>query len=823
MSARSSSAATIHPGRILALAALCAAGLLLAGGLAFWRLDDAMRAERTQVDVNRIDEDRARAVLLALLDAETGQRGFLLTAREPYLHSVDDAERIAAGALDGLAQGATEADMVARIGRIRALVAEKLAELRETAAAARAGDRAGALATVESDRGKAVMDAIRAELGIIFAAERSQVERSFAQLNVLRQERNQVAGGVGLLATLGLLACALALAHGARRLQRTQTVLRGALEHMRDGLVAIGPEGTIRACNARMAEIAGLPPNLCREGGRWALLVAHDCGLEAPLLGEKSGAVVRRGGRVLELWRAATDDGGEILLVADITRRDAAETTARRAQRMEAMGQLTGGMAHDFNNLLQVIGANLDLAMRGLDGERRRQLEAAQGGVERGARLTQHLLAFARRQPLAPLPTDPNGLVAGLGELLRRTLGERIELQTVLAAGAWPTLVDPVQLESAVLNLAINGRDAMEGGGQLTIEVANMAIDAAYAAQAEVPVGDYVMVAVSDTGTGMPAHVLARAFEPFFSTKGDGHGSGLGLAMVYGFARQSGGHARIYSEPGRGTTVKLFLPRAEADAVPPAAPVEPPATLRARVLIVEDDPAVRAVTLSLLHDLGAEAEAVDGPAAALARLQATGFDLLFTDVVMPGELSIRDFVAQARAIQPAIAVLYTSGYTQNGVVHGGRLDPGVRLLNKPYGRADLSRAAAAVLAQARLAGRLQVLLVEDEALVRMATAELLAADGHAVLEAGSIAEAEALADRHPDILIADIALPDGDGVALARRLRARRPGLGVIIASGQRPQPQPQGVTWLDKPYGAVQLKAALQAALANAADGAAG
>jgi signal transduction histidine kinase/DNA-binding response OmpR family regulator len=811
----------MHPGRILALAALCSVGLLIAGGLAFWRLDVAMRAERVTIDESRADERRARDLLIALINAETGQRGYLLTGREFYLHPIELAEALARDALDGLARGAADAEARAGIARMRSLVDEKLSELRSTVAAARAGDRATALGEVQGDQGKVLMDAIRREVDLVFERERVEVEAGFARLNVLREERNQVALAVGLLATVGLLACAMALAHGARRLQRMQAVLRGALEHMRDGLVAVGPDGVIRACNARMAEIAGYPASLCREGGRWALLVAHDAGLEAPLLGEKSGAVVRRGNRVLELWRAATEDGGEILLVADITRRDAAEVTARRAQRMEAMGQLTGGLAHDFNNLLQVIGSNLDLAMRDATEALRPRLEAARSGVDRGARLTQHLLAFARRQPLAPRPTDPNRLVARLSELLHRTLGGGIELQTVLAAGAWPILVDPVQLESAVLNLAINGRDAMPQGGKLTIEVANVTMDAAYAGQADIPPGDYVMVAVSDTGTGMPAHILARAFEPFFTTKSDGRGTGLGLAMVYGFARQSGGFARIYSEPGKGTTVKLFLPRAEGDPVEAAAMPDPPAALKARVLVVEDDPAVRAATVAVLQDLGAEVDAAEGPEMALARLAATPFDLLFTDVVMPGDVPIREFVARARAARPGIAVLYTSGYTQNGVVHGGRLDPGVRLLNKPYGRADLARAAAAALADARSGRRLTVLLVEDEALVRMATAELLAGEGHSVHEAGSVAEAEAIDTVSPDILVADIELPDGDGVALARKLRARFPSLGVIIASGRRPQPLPANITWLDKPYDLPQLRAAIRAALSRAAEGA--
>ena len=803
----------LHPGRIAAIAALFATALLLAGGLILWRIDVGLQADRGEIARVRAEVGEAQTLMSAVQDAETGQRGFLLTERPMYLEPLNAAERTIPLQITRLRNLALPED-VGRVRRIAALVETRLEQIRGSVAEARSGNMAAALDPVRSDLGKATMDSLRAEISVLAATGTRALDRQLAILESAYRTRTLTVAALGALSVLALLGCAILLANGARRLQSAEAVLRSAMETMRDGLLAIGPDGVVRACNARFGEIAGLPSGMCREGARWAELVAHDAGIDPPLLDRPVGTVVRRSGKVLEIWHAPMEDGGRLFLLADISRRDAAEAIARKSQRMEAMGQLTGGMAHDFNNLLQVIGGNLDLALRAAPEALRPRLEAARGGVERGARLTQHLLAFGRRQPLAPQATDPNRLVSGMEEMLRRTLGGQIELQTVIAAGAWATMVDPVQLESAVLNLALNARDAMPHGGRLVVEVSNVAIDAAYAAQVDVPPGDYVMVAVGDTGTGMTPDVQAHAFEPFFSTKPEGRGTGLGLAMVYGFTRQSGGHVRLYSEPGAGTTIKLFLPRAlHAPAEIRPAP-SAPRRIAAHVLVVEDDAAVRTAAAALFRDLGATVAEAASVAPALALLEAEAFDLLFTDVVMPGEVSIREFVEQARALRPGLAVLYTSGYTQNGVVHGGRLDPGVRLLTKPYGRDDLARAAAAALADARAARPLRILYAEDEPLVRFATLEMLEADGHTVLEAATCAEADAAAAERPDLLVSDIELPDGNGLALARRLRTRWPGLPVIIASGRRPSPLPADLVWLDKPYEAQQLHAAILSAL---------
>lgn len=381
--------------------------------------------------------------------------------------------------------------------------------------------------------------------------------------------------------------------------------------------------------------------------------------------------------------------------VGVLMQRHHVEDQLRQAQRLEAVGQLTGGIAHDFNNLLTIILGNAELLVESLDsdGDLRLLAQMTQNAAERGAELTSRLLAFSRRQALAPRATDIGVLLVGMDALLRRSLGEQVELSVIQAEALWPAMVDAPQLESALLNLSINARDAMPNGGSLTIETRNTHLDAAYAAEnVEVRPGPYVMIAVSDTGKGMPPDVLARAFEPFFTTKPVGQGSGLGLSMVFGFAKQSQGHVKIYSEPGQGTTVRLYLPRALHDtATPEAEDSHSDTTGHERILLVEDDDMVRVHVMAQLIDLGYEVVAASTAAEALDRLRETSaFDLLFTDIVMPGGMNGRELADEARRINPSLPVLFTSGYAENAIVHHGRLDPGVQLLPKPYRRRDLA-------------------------------------------------------------------------------------------------------------------------------------
>jgi PAS domain S-box-containing protein len=404
---------------------------------------------------------------------------------------------------------------------------------------------------------------------------------------------------------------------------------------------------------------------------------------------------------------------GALVFLRDVTERQRIEQQLRQAQRMEAVGQLTGGIAHDFNNLLTVVLGNIDLVRRrlaagelprGLD-EMGRAAGAAARAAERGALLTQRLLAFSRRQALEPAPVDPNKLVSGSSDLLRRTLGEGIAIETVLTAGVWRTLVDPNELENAILNLALNARDAMPNGGKLTIETANIFLDADYArAHEDVAAGEYVQIAVSDTGVGMSKEVAEQAFEPFFTTKEVGQGTGLGLSQVYGFVKQSGGHVKIYSEPGQGTTVKIYLPRlVAAEAVRDAAAA--PAALSPRshgetILVVEDDEDVRAYSAGVLQELGYRVlTAADGEAALRLVESEPELKLIFTDVGLPGGLNGREVATAARRIRPSLKVLFTTGYARNAIVHQGRLDPGVELLGKPFSSPALAARIHQLLSQ----------------------------------------------------------------------------------------------------------------------------
>ena len=378
----------------------------------------------------------------------------------------------------------------------------------------------------------------------------------------------------------------------------------------------------------------------------------------------------------------------------------AAEAQLRQVQKMEAVGQLTGGIAHDFNNLLTVIGGNLDLAARRLgpsaDPNVLRALGSAMTGAERAATLTQRLLAFSRRQPLAPKAIDANALLASMSDLLHRTLGETIEVETRLAAGLARIEVDPHQLESAILNLAVNARDAMPHGGRLVIETSAERLAEEKGLDGElVPAGPYVAITVSDTGIGMSPDTLRRAVEPFFTTKEVGKGTGLGLSMVYGFVRQSGGHLKIESAEGQGTRICIYLPRLAAEPVEEEqadAAAAPRGGGDETILVCEDDEDVRAYTVELLAELGYSVlEAEDGAATLrLLKEPERRVDMLFTDVVLPGSMSGAELAAQARTLRPGLKILYTTGYARDAIVHEGRLDPGIDLVAKPFDFAELA-------------------------------------------------------------------------------------------------------------------------------------
>jgi PAS domain S-box-containing protein len=493
------------------------------------------------------------------------------------------------------------------------------------------------------------------------------------------------------------------------------------------------------------------------------------------------------------------NEAGELIGYAKVTR-DMTEYRAmqeqlHQSQKMEAIGQLTGGVAHDFNNLLTVILGNLDTIERNVayENERlRRAVAQAMRGAQRAATLTQQLLAFARRQPLNPKPCDINELVADMSDLLRRTLGENIAVQTTLAPGLWRVDVDAHQLESAILNLAVNSRDAMPHGGRLAIQTANVDVDETYASRfSDLATGQYVQICVTDTGTGMPPDVLGRAFDPFFTTKPMGQGTGLGLSQVYGFVKQSNGHVKLDSEPNRGTTVRIYLPRLSRAAVDTEidTPINVP---RARpgetILVVEDDDDVRIYSTESLRELGFEVLEAPSAEAALGILDKhPEIDLLFTDVVLPGANG-RELLDRARRYRPNLKALLTTGYARDTIVHNGRLDAGIHLLTKPFTRAQLASRVREVLdlPRSRPAKSPLALVVEDEELVRLSLTETLESLGFRIVEAstsaGAVSIAETTADL--DVAIIDIGLPDRSGLDLARDLRNKFPRLPLIIASG---------------------------------------
>ncbi|AXA91116.1 response regulator [Massilia sp. YMA4] len=511
--------------------------------------------------------------------------------------------------------------------------------------------------------------------------------------------------------------------------------------------------------------------------------------------------------------------------VAQRTRElEAAQAALLQAQKMEAIGKLTGGVAHDFNNILQVVGSNLELlaAEHSGDAAARQRIASAIAAVDRGARLSGHLLAFARRQPLQPTVLDPGDVLRGMEELLRRAIGAAVAVEICVAADLWAVQLDRAQLENVLLNLAINARDAMAGSGSLTIELDNVTLDARYAAcHGDVGSGDYVLLAVSDTGAGMTPETRARAFEPFFTTKPEGQGTGLGLSMVYGFIKQSGGHVELYSEVGHGTTVKLYLPRTRQPAQPAVPGARAPLRGGAEtILVVEDDADVRAAVADQLAALGYHVLTAPDAHAAWRLLQDGARPaLLFTDVVMPGPLSSPELARRATKLLPGLAVLFTSGYTQNAIVHGGRLDAGVELLSKPYRRDQLAARVRGMLdarsgdaaAPAPACARARVLVVEDNPDALDLLCQMVELVGCAATGASSAEQALALLAQ-ADILLTDVQLPGMSGVDLAHHAHGAHPHLRIVFATGAQAPALPFASGALRKPYTIEQLRQALAA-----------
>jgi PAS domain S-box-containing protein len=496
-------------------------------------------------------------------------------------------------------------------------------------------------------------------------------------------------------------------------LRESEQMARGIVETALDAFVQIDEAAGILIWNSQAEEIFGWPRHEALGKDVFDLVIAETdrgdlrdalqrfltTGLDQVLRRRREVTARRRDGRefTAELSITALKRREGILFngyFRDLTAKIAAEERLRQAEKMEAIGQLTGGIAHDFNNILTVITGTIEILAAAVEKEP--QLAAITRMIDeaaaRGAELTQHLLAFARKQPLQPRETDVNALIIDTAKLLRPTLGEQIEVESVLGDEATVAVVDPNQLTTAILNLALNARDAMPGGGKLILETRSVDLDEDYARRNdEVRPGRYVMIAVSDTGCGIPTDHLDRVFDPFFTSKGPGKGTGLGLSMVYGFVKQSAGHIKIYSEEGHGTTVRMYLP--PGAGISPALESAVVATTGGHetILVVEDDRLVRNYVLTQLHSLGYVTLEAGNAAEALLIVQAgAGFDLLFTDVIMPGNMNGRELADAIRQVQPDLKVLFTSGYTEDAIIHQGKLDLGVLLLAKPYRKSDLA-------------------------------------------------------------------------------------------------------------------------------------
>jgi PAS domain S-box-containing protein len=694
------------------------------------------RVERTQsilIEANRF--------LSQIKDVESRSRGYFITRDDRFLTrrsgSIEDARKSALR-LRTLGAGG---DLGRRLDQLASLAEERLGYSEKLIAGP--GSRAEALEAIRA--GSDIMDRVRNETEAVIAAQTAVYRAEQRKL-----ERDTWLTSLALAAGIALCLAIIAWLFSLRgreveRRRQLEEELRGLNLELEDRVQERTAE-VKRAGDLLNAVVENLPDMvLLKEPGgdgfRYMLVNAageqllgrdrseiigrteHDLfpAEEADLVVESNKAIIESGQpRIFTDRRLTTTEGvrtvetrmvpilngngGHSMLLAiirDVTDAKAREERLRQLQRMDAIGRLTGGVAHDFNNLLAIIHGNSELLRDQLEGgtEAAEMTDDVIDAAGRGAELVRRLLAFARMQHLDPEPVDLNARLPNILGLLQRALGENVNVRIKPAKRLWPAIVDPTQVDDALVNLAINARDAMPDGGTLTIETQNVSLDDDYAAShVEVSAGDYVMLAVSDTGTGMSPDVIARAFEPFFTTKEEGRGTGLGLSQVFGWVKQSGGHIKVYSEVGHGTTIKLYLPRSMARSVDREAEPEM-ATPKGdeTILVVEDNPSVRKTVIRQLHDLGYQTVEADSGARALQLVKdGLAFDLLLTDVVMPGGITGYQLADGLRSERPELKVLFTSGYTDLAAAssHSARKDP---LLSKPYRKQDLGRAVRGVL------------------------------------------------------------------------------------------------------------------------------
>jgi PAS domain S-box-containing protein len=690
-----------------------------------------------------------QALERAVQDAERGQRGFLITGDAAYLDPYTKGVQEIPDILSKLKQlTADNPEQQSRWPILEHQIETKLDVLKRTIDARQNQGFDAARQIVETNVGADSMRAIDQILDAATAAEKSllknrqalgdEAERTTAMVSV-------IAGGVAFFI---IIVGSILVTASFRRLSRSEQGLRESEERFRlmvsgikdCAIFMLDPEGRVASWNEGAERIKGYRPE--EIIGRHFSCFYRDEDARSGLLERELQTAIAEGSFSAEGWRvrkdgsefwasalitAIRDDRGYLRGFAKLTRditerkqaeealareteeRERAEGMLRQAQKMDVLGQLTGGIAHDFNNMLGVIVGNLEIVQQRLQSDDPKILDpirSALQGAERSAVLTHRLLAFSRQQPLEPRPIDANKLVSGMSGLLNRTLGESIAIETVLAAGLWTVSADVNQLENALLNLAVNGRDAMPSGGKLTIETANTYLDEAYASRhVEVTPGQYMMLAVTDTGIGMSEETIDKAFEPFFTTKEAGHGTGLGLSQVYGFVKQSAGHIKIYSELGEGTTVKLYLPRVAGEGVDAGEVIGAQAmTGQARsetILVVEDNELLMSSVAAMLRDQGYRVLTAPNGATALQVLGSEPeVDLLFTDVGLPGGLNGRELGDQVKRLRPDLKIVFTTGYTRNAIIHQGRLDRGIEWIGKPFTYAALVAKIQRVLGQA---------------------------------------------------------------------------------------------------------------------------